>query len=52
MSTALFRTSSANAYDNSIRNIANRYTDLSALQENLTSGNPPVQRLPRGRSRA
>lgn len=38
MSTALHRTSSANAYDNSIRNIANRYTDLSALQENLTSG--------------
>jgi len=43
MSTALFRTSSANAYDNSIRNIANRYTDLSALQENLTSGKRVVR---------
>ena len=43
MSTALHRTSSANAYDNSIRNIANRYTDLSALQENLTSGKRVVR---------
>lgn len=38
MSTAIYRTSSANAYDNSIRNINTRFTDLSALQENLTSG--------------
>jgi len=43
MSTALHRTSSANAYDNSIRNIANRYTDLSALQDNLTSGKRVVR---------
>jgi len=43
MSTAIYRTSSANAYDNSIRNIASRYTDLSALQENLTSGKRVVR---------
>jgi len=43
MSTTLNRTSSANAYDNSIRNIANRYSNLSALQENLTSGKRVVR---------
>ena len=43
MSTALYRTSSATAYDNSIRNIANRYSDLTALQEKLTSGKRVVR---------
>lgn len=43
MSTALNRTSSATAYDNSIRNIANRYSDLTALQEKLTAGKRVVR---------
>jgi flagellar hook-associated protein 3 FlgL len=39
MSTTSFsRLGSANAYDNALRNLQNRQTSLSNLQENLTSG--------------
>ncbi len=41
--TNFYRTSSANTYDTSIRNIGTRLTDLSALQENLTSGKRVVR---------
>jgi len=39
----VYRTSSANTYDAAIRNIGSRQTDLSALQENLTSGKRVVR---------
>ncbi len=39
----VYRTSSANTYDAAIRNIGARQTDLSALQENLTSGKRVVR---------
>ena len=39
MSTPSFaRLGSANAYDNALRNISQRQTALSSLQDNLTSG--------------
>jgi flagellar hook-associated protein 3 FlgL len=41
--TNFYRTSSANTYDTAIRNIGTRLTDLSALQENLTSGKRVVR---------
>lgn len=36
--TSFSRLGSANAYDNALRNLQNRQTSLSNLQENLTSG--------------
>lgn len=38
MSNSFTRLSSANGYDNALRNLTTRYTTLSALQENMTSG--------------
>ncbi|MBC7682425.1 MAG: flagellar hook-associated protein FlgL [Ferruginibacter sp.] len=38
MSNSFTRLSSANGYDNALRNLTNRYTTMSALQENMTSG--------------
>ena len=38
MSAAFLRLSSASTYDNAMRNIGARHSNLSALQENLTSG--------------
>lgn len=43
MTTNYSRIGSANTYDSAIRNIANRQTALSALQENLTSGKRVVR---------
>lgn len=43
MSNAFNRISSANTYDNAIRNISARGTALSNLQENLTSGKRVVR---------
>ena len=37
-STSFTRLASANAYDNTLRNLQTRQSDLSKLQENLTSG--------------
>jgi flagellar hook-associated protein 3 FlgL len=36
--TTFYRTSSANTYDTAVRNITQRQSALSTLQENLTSG--------------
>ena len=41
--TTLNRLGSANTYDNALRNIANRQSALSGLQENLTSGKKVVR---------
>ena len=38
MSNSFTRLSSANGYDNALRNLTNRYASLSGLQENMTSG--------------
>lgn len=44
MSTPSFaRLGSANAYDNALRNISQRQTALSSLQDNLTSGKRVVR---------
>ena len=43
MTTSFSRLGSANTYDNALRNIANRQTGLSNLQENLTSGKKVVR---------
>ena len=44
MSTSSFlRLGSANTYDNALRNLQNRQTSLSDLQENLTSGKKVVR---------
>jgi len=43
MTTNYSRIGSANTYDSAIRNIANRQTALSSLQENLTSGKRVVR---------
>lgn len=36
MSNSLYRLGTANQYDNALRNIGQRQTSLSSLQENLT----------------
>lgn len=41
--TSFMRLGSANAYDTALRNIMNRQTSLSNLQENLTSGKKVVR---------
>ena len=38
MSNSFTRLSSANGYDNALRNLTTRYATMSALQENMTSG--------------
>ena len=43
MSSNVSRISSANAYDNALRNLSARQTDLSNLQENLTTGKRVVR---------
>ena len=43
MSNALYRLSTANQYDVAVRNIGQRQTSLSNLQENLTSGKRVVR---------
>jgi flagellar hook-associated protein 3 FlgL len=43
MSTNYSRIGSANTYDSAVRNVSNRQTALSALQENLTSGKRVVR---------
>ena len=43
MSNSLYRVSTANQYDNALRNIGQRQTSLSNLQENLTSGKRVVR---------
>lgn len=43
MTTSLARLGSANTYDNAIRNVSQRQTALSNLQENLTSGKRVVR---------
>jgi len=43
MSNALYRLSTANQYDIALRNIGQRQTSLSNLQENLTSGKRVVR---------
>ncbi|MBU4424176.1 MAG: flagellar hook-associated protein FlgL [Gammaproteobacteria bacterium] len=43
MSNSLYRLSTANQYDNALRNIGQRQTSLSNLQENLTSGKRVVR---------
>jgi len=43
MSNSLYRLSTANQYDTALRNIGQRQTSLSNLQENLTSGKRVVR---------
>ena len=43
MSNSLYRVSTANQYDIALRNIGQRQTSLSNLQENLTSGKRVVR---------
>ena len=43
MSNSLYRVSTANQYDTALRNIGQRNTSLSNLQENLTSGKRVVR---------
>lgn len=43
MSNTLYRLGSANMYDNALRNLGARQTNLSNLQENLTSGKRVVR---------
>ena len=43
MSNSLYRVSTANQYDTALRNIGQRHTSLSNLQENLTSGKRVVR---------
>ena len=43
MSTSIYRIGTANQYDSALRNINQRQTDLSNLQENLTSGKRVVK---------
>lgn len=43
MTTNFSRIGTANTYDSAVRNIANRQTALSSLQENLTSGKRVVR---------
>ena len=43
MSNSLYRVSTANQYDTALRNIGQRHTSLSHLQENLTSGKRVVR---------
>ncbi|MDO9195094.1 flagellar hook-associated protein FlgL [Rhodoferax sp.] len=43
MTTSFSRLGSANTYDNALRNISNRQSALSSLQENLTSGKKVVR---------
>lgn len=43
MTSSFSRLGSANTYDNALRNIANRQSALSNLQENLTSGKKVVR---------
>ena len=43
MSTNIYRLGTANMYDNALRNLGTRQTNLSNLQENLTSGKRVVR---------
>ena len=43
MSNSLYRVSTANQYETALRNIGQRHTSLSNLQENLTSGKRVVR---------
>lgn len=43
MSTSIYRVGTANQYDSALRNINQRQTDLTNLQENLTSGKRVVK---------
>lgn len=43
MSTNIYRVGTANMYDNALRNLGTRQTNLSNLQENLTSGKRVVR---------
>lgn len=43
MATSFSRISSANGYDNALRNLSDRQSSLSALQENLTTGKKIVR---------
>lgn len=43
MATTFNRISSANGYDNALRNLSNRQSSLSTLQENLTTGKKVVR---------
>lgn len=43
MTSSFLRLGSANTYDNALRNLQNRQTSLSNLQENLTSGKKVVR---------
>ena len=43
MSNNIYRLGTANMYDNALRNIGARQTDMSKLQENLTSGKRVVR---------
>jgi flagellar hook-associated protein 3 FlgL len=43
MATSFNRISSANGYDNALRNLSNRQSNLSTLQENLTTGKKIVR---------
>lgn len=43
MSNTLYRLGTANMYDNALRNLGARQTNLSNLQENLTSGKRVVR---------
>lgn len=43
MSTNIYRLGTANMYDNALRNLGSRQTNLSNLQENLTSGKRVVR---------
>ncbi len=43
MSNSIYRLGTANMYDNALRNLGTRQTNLSNLQENLTSGKRVVR---------
>lgn len=43
MSNSIYRLGTANMYDNALRNLGARQTNLSNLQENLTSGKRVVR---------
>lgn len=43
MSSSIYRIGTANMYDNALRNLGTRQTNLSNLQENLTSGKRVVR---------
>ncbi|MBV7544180.1 flagellar hook-associated protein FlgL [Acidovorax sp. sic0104] len=43
MSSSIYRLGTANMYDNALRNLGTRQTNLSNLQENLTSGKRVVR---------